>query len=174
MARIVVKVENQLFRYIPSLNIEGDRLIEELGAVRSGDYIIRQMKDPPVTLIVDSENGIIVHGTSRDEVARAACRELLLSLGEPEGGLKTERGPITASFDFDKKIDLARAAEAFSAVTFDARLDAIRISDGRHDVELLVFRDGRAIIMQALSSSIAERAAKYWDERFERGRLFEV
>ncbi len=174
MAEIVVKVENQLFRYIPSVAFDRSRLVEELGAVKSGDYIIRQMKEPPVTLIIDSENGIIVHGTSRDEVARAACRELLLSQGEPESGLKTERGPITASCDFNKNIDLARAADAFSAVAFDARLDAIRISDGRHDVELLVFRDGRAIIMQAISSSIAERAAKYWDARFERGRLYEV
>ncbi len=173
MGGIEVKIENQLFRYLPSTSIDPARIVDELGGVRSGDSVIRQLAEPPVTLLVESSGAIVVHGTSRDEVARAACRELLLSLGEPESGLSTELGPVTASCDFDERLDLERAADAFSAVTLDSRLDAIRISDGRHDIELLVFRDGRCVMTGARSGGIAERAARYWDARFDRGRLYE-
>ncbi len=172
MARIEVKVENQLFRFLPRGGIDADRVVSELGAVKSGDYAIRQLANPPVTLLVDGDGGIIVHGTSRDEVARSVCRELILSLGEPEDGIRTERGSIQASCDFGRSIDLERAADALSAVKMEPTLDAVRISDGRHDVEMIVFRGGRCIVTRALASRIANRAVQYWDSRFERARLY--
>jgi TATA-box binding protein (TBP) (component of TFIID and TFIIIB) len=54
----------------------------------------------------------------------------------------------------------------------EQRLDAIRIADMRHELEVLVFRNGRTVIVGAISQRIAQRAAEYWMKRFQRLRLF--
>ena len=66
--------------------------------------VIKALRRPRATLVIDPEGRITVHGTHRIEAARDAAKELLLRLGKDDTGLKTEYGPIIASFFFNTPI----------------------------------------------------------------------
>jgi len=173
MSKIEVTVENQVFRFITSESLDSETIIQELGAVRSGNMLVKQLRDPPYTILIDIESGgITVHGSSKEVLARMAVSELLLGLGLPDSGLKTEIGPVTSSCSMPSSIDIERAADVLSSVRMEEKLDAIRIADVRHELELLIFRNGRTVITDAISLRIAQRAADYWVKRFQRLRLF--
>ena len=135
--------------------------------------LVKQLRDPPYTILIGVENGeITVHGSTKEVLARMAVSELLLGLGLPDSGLKTEIGPVTSSCSMPSSIDIERAADVLSSVRMEEKLDAIRIADVRHELELLIFRNGRTVITDAISQRIAQRAADYWVKRFQRLRLF--
>jgi hypothetical protein len=168
-----ITVENQVFRFITSESLDSEIIIQELGAVRSGNMLVKQLRDPPYTILIGVENGeITVHGSTKEVLARMAVSELLLGLGLPDSGLKTEIGPVTSSCSMPSSIDIERAADVLSSVRMEEKLDAIRIADVRHELELLIFRNGRTVITDAISQRIAQRAADYWVKRFQRLRLF--
>ena len=98
MSKIEITVENQVFRFITSESLDSEIIIQELGAVRSGNMLVKQLRDPPYTILIGVENGeITVHGSTKEVLARMAVSELLLGLGLPDSGLKTEIGPVTSS-----------------------------------------------------------------------------
>ncbi len=173
MSGLETIVENQVFRFITSESLDSDTIVNEAGAVRSGGLLVKQMRSPPYTILIDSASGsITVHGSTKEVLARMAVSELLLGLGLPDSGLKTEIGPVTSSCSMPHSLDLERAADALSSARMEQRLDAIRIADMRHELEVLVFRNGRTVIVGAISQRIAQRAAEYWMKRFQRLRLF--
>jgi len=173
MAGPTITVENQVFRYRTSVVLDDERLVKETRAVLSGNLLVKQMSQPPYILLIDSSEGTItVHGAVKEDLARMAVSEFLLGIGESDGGLRTEFGPMTASCDMPAGVNLEKAVKSISEARYEARLDAIRIADMDHEVEILVFRNGRTIFLDSLSRRIAERAAEFWARRFERSRLY--
>ena len=114
---------------------------QELDGQRTGDIIIKALESPRATIVIDGEGRIIVHGTHREEAARAAAKEVLLRIGRDDSGLVSEMGPLVASFDFGVDIDLSDVRKNLGSGTsrMDDRLGCLRIDDTRHEMELLIW-----------------------------------
>ena len=173
MARPEIVIENQVFRFRTPETLDSEYIVSEIGAVRSGNLLVKQLRDPPYTILIDvSNSSITIHGSTKEVLARMAVSELLLGLGLPDSGLKTEIGPVTSSCSMPSSVDIDRAADVLLSAKIEQKLDAISIADTRHEVEVLIFRNGRTVILDAISHRISQRAAEYWIKRFQRLRLF--
>ena len=72
------------------------------------------MTQPSYILLIDSAEGTItVHGAIKEDLARMAVSEFLLGLGESDGGLRTEFGPMTASCDMPAGVDLEKSCQEY-------------------------------------------------------------
>ena len=145
---IDVTVENQLVRFVAPEPIDGDAVVEHLQGQRVGKMVIKALRRPRATLVIDPEGRITVHGTHRVEAARDAAKELLLRLGKDDTGLKTEYGPIIASFYFNTPIKVQSITGSLGAGEgrYDDRLDCGIIHDDRHDLVLHVWENGRCVV----------------------------
>ena len=170
MARqsIEVRVENQLVRFVCSPPVDGEAVVKELDGQRTGDIIIKALESPRATIVIDSEGRIVVHGTHREEAARAAAKEVLLRIGRDDSGLVSEMGPLVASFDFGVNLDLSDVRKNLGSGTsqMDDRLGCLRIDDNRHEMELLVWPSGRSIAIDATHPNMVAMAAVHWLNRF--------
>jgi len=171
---IDVRVENQLVRFVPTTPIDGERVVSELSGIRSGAVVIKSFESPRATLLVDAKGRIIVHGTRRLEAARAAAKEMLLRLGLDEEGMTTELGPIVASFEFGKAIDINRFQGNYGLgkVVLDERLGCAIIDDSRHDLSIHVWPQGKAVVSDARHPNMVAMAAIAWREQIEQKKLF--
>ena len=165
---IEVRVDNILVRFTCYPPVDLEEAIERIGGVANGDVIIKTLESPRATLIFDSEGRIIVHGTHRIEAARAAAKELLLRMGRDDSGITTELGPIVASFNFDAEIpiDKIRANLGSGTSHVDQRLGCLRLNDTRHDLELLIWPNGRCIALNARHPNMVAMAAVHWRSKF--------
>ena len=169
-----VRVENQLVRFVPPEPIDGEMAVKKLGAVRQGGVVIHVLDTPRATLVVDGDGNLVVHGTYRMEVARLAAREFLLRLGLSDNGLKTELGGIIATFSFERKLKLKRLVRRLGKIAKeDNRLGCVRITDTRHQLELLVMANGKVIAKDASHANLVAMSSVYWMEKFEQEKLFE-
>ena len=169
---VEVRVENQLVRYTAPEPFGHDEVVEELGGKLNGKVVILALKSPRATLLVDEEGRLVVHGTSRQEVARSAAREMLLRLGRSDEGLTAEKGPLVASFDYGQPLRTDKVTEFFPEAEIDGRLECLRVDDDNHGMELLFFSNGRGIALGARSLNLVKMAASHWGSRFESQRLF--
>lgn len=167
-----VRVVNRLVRYTASKPIDGDEVVSQLGAKKSGKSVILALKSPRATLLIDEEGRLVVHGTSHPEVSRAAAKELLLRLGQSDSGLTTERGPLVVSFDYGQPLRTDRIQEFVPEAKVDERLECVRIIDEHHDMELLFFSNGGGVALGARSENMVSLAASHWGTRFDAERLF--
>tara|TARA_Y100000758_G_scaffold249251_1_gene185392 strand:+ start:145 stop:681 length:537 start_codon:yes stop_codon:yes gene_type:complete len=167
-----VQVENQLIRFIPSTPIDPEKAVNDLGASRSGDYVIHALESPRATILVDKKGRIVVHGTVQPQAARAAVREFLLRMGDSDEGLSSEKGPVIASFDFGRGIEIERVPIYADEAKLDSALGCLRINDQRHDLELLVWPNGRAITTNSRHANLVAMAAIHWRDKFESEGLF--
>jgi TATA-box binding protein (TBP) (component of TFIID and TFIIIB) len=167
-----VRVVNRLVRYTASKSIDGDEVVSQLGAKKSGKSVILALKSPRATLLIDEEGRLVVHGTSHPEVSRAAAKELLLRLGQSDSGLTTERGPLVVSFDYGQPLRTDRIQEFVPEAKVDERLECVRIVDEHHDMELLFFSNGGGVALGARSENMVSLAASHWGTRFDAERLF--
>ena len=63
MARPEIVIENQVFRFITPETLDPDYIVNEIGAVRSGGLLIKQLSAPPYTILIDVHNSsITIHG----------------------------------------------------------------------------------------------------------------
>ena len=163
-----VRVENILVRFSVSPPIDLEEAVERLGGVKNGDYIIKSLDAPRATLVIDKEGRIIVHGTHRMGAARAAAKEMLLRMGRDEAGLTTELGPIVASFEFGEPIPVhdLRANLGSGTQSFDERLGCMRLDDNRHDLELLIWPNGKCVALNARHPNMVAMAAVHWKSKF--------
>ncbi len=169
---VKVQVENQLIRFSAPEPFGADEVVEKLGGKKSGKYTILALKNPRATLLVDEQGRLVVHGTSRLEVARAAAREMLLRLGRSDSGLTAENGPLVVSFDYGQPLRVDRVPEFFPEFEHDSRLDCVRIDDEMHDVDMFIFSNGRGIALRARHRNLVEMAASHWGGRFDAEKLF--
>ena len=166
---IDVTVENQLVRFVAPEPIDGDAVVEQLQGQRVGKMVIKALRRPRATLVIDPEGRITVHGTHRIEAARDAAKELLLRLGKDDTGLKTEYGPIIASFYFNTPIKAQSITGALGAGEgrYDDRLDCGIIHDERHDLVLHVWENGRCVVTEGRHPKMVAMAAVYWQSKFK-------
>ena len=167
-SNIDVRVDNLLVRFTTSPPIDLEEAVERLGGVVNGDVIIKMLDAPRATLIIDSMGRIIVHGTHRIEAARAAAKEMLLRMGRDDSGLVAELGPIVASFDFGQTVPVHNMRTNLGSGTssFDDRLGCLRIQDSRHDLELLIWANGRCVALNARHPNMVAMSAVHWKSKF--------
>ena len=84
-----------------------------------------------------------------------------------ESGLVMEQGEVLASFSIGKAVLFELAAARFSSVDHDIRLDALRIDAQRHNCTILLFSNGKGVVIGQSSRKVAEMAASYWMSRLE-------
>ena len=167
-----VLIETQSFRIIPSQTIEISDAIRYLGAKSNGEYAVIEREDPRAVILVDSDGSMIIHGISNLEAATLIAEETLLRVGMSEKGLTIARGEVLASFSVGRAVLIGLASERFSDAEHDIRLDALRINANRYDCTILLFSNGRGVVMGQSSRKVAEMAASFWISRLgEEGAL---
>ncbi len=156
-----VRVENQLFRFTHPTPISQEDVVKKLSGTASGNFVLKQLKSPKATILIDIEGRIVVHGTKRIELARAAAKEILLQLNRDDTGLSTELGPIMASFDLTKNIDFTGIEKALAPISIvsDDNLGCLRLQDGRHELELLLWPNGKAVALGASHPNLVAMSA---------------
>tara|TARA_B000000532_G_scaffold119577_1_gene96019 strand:- start:398 stop:913 length:516 start_codon:yes stop_codon:yes gene_type:complete len=159
------RVENQLFRFKPAIQLDPQRVVDELGGKRSGQYVMLSLVAPRATLMVDREGKIIVHGCRKQDLAHLAAKEVMLRLGEDESGMTFEVGPVVASFDFESTVSLEGVPDLFPEAVMDTELDCLRIDDQKHEIKLLLFRNGRGIATESRHVKLVAMAARRWKQR---------
>lgn len=159
------RVENQLFRFKPAIQLDPQRVVDELGGKRSGQYVMLSLVAPRATLLVDHEGKIIVHGCRKQDLAHLAAKEVMLRLGEDESGMTFEVGPVVASFDFESTVSLEGVPDLYPEAVIDLELDCLRIDDQKHDIKLLLFRNGRGIATESRHVKLVAMAARRWKQR---------
>ena len=159
------RVENQLFRFKPAIQLDPQRVVDELGGKRSGQYVMLSLVAPRATLLVDHEGKIIVHGCRKQDLAHLAAKEVMLRLGEDESGMTFEVGPVVASFDFESTVSLEGVPDLYPEAVIDLELDCLRIDDQKHEIKLLLFRNGRGIATESRHVKLVAMAARRWKQR---------
>ena len=159
------RVENQLFRFKPAIELDPQRVVDELGGKRSGRYVMLSLVAPRATLMVDQEGKIIVHGCRKQDLAHLAAKEVMLRLGEDESGMTFEVGPVVASFDFESTVSLEGVPDLFPEAVMDTELDCLRIDDQKHEIKLLLFKNGRGIATESRHVKLVAMAARRWKQR---------
>ena len=159
------RVENQLFRFNPAIPLDPQRVVDELGGKRSGQYVMLSLVAPRATLLVNHEGKIIVHGCRKQDLAHLAAKEVMLRLGEEESGMTFEVGPVVASFDFESTVSLEGVPDLFPEAVMDTELDCLRIDDQKHEIKLLLFRNGRGIATESRHVKLVAMAARRWKQR---------
>ena len=167
-----VKIETQTFRAIPSQRVEIEDAVKFANARSNGEFAVIEHQDPHALIVIDKDGSILIHGISNIEAASIIAKEILLRIGLSEKGLALESGQVLASFSIGKAVLIGLAAERFKDAEHDMRLDALRISAKRHNCTVLLFNNGKGIVMGQNSRKVAEMAASYWVTRLsEEGAL---
>ena len=171
---IDVRVENRLIRFVPASPVDQGRVEAELGGVRAGDLVIVVLSRPSATVIVDVEGRLIVHGTHRVEAAQAAAKEVLLRLGAADASLSMEFGPIIASFQYRRAVDIHRLAGDLGAGQgeVDERLGCVCINDERHGMTIHLWSNGKAVATEARHPNMVAMAAVHWRTQIESRQAF--
>tara|TARA_Y100000591_G_scaffold314547_1_gene321208 strand:- start:145 stop:669 length:525 start_codon:yes stop_codon:yes gene_type:complete len=164
---IEVSIETQSFRIIPSQTIEISDAIRYLGAKSNGEYAVIEREDPRAVILVDSDGSMIIHGIANSEAATLIAEEALLRMGMSEKGLTIARGEVLASFSVGRAVLIGLASERFADAEHDIRLDALRINANRYGCTILLFSNGRGVVMGQSSRKVAEMAASFWISRLE-------
>lgn len=169
-----VRVENQLVRFVPPSPVDQDSVVTQLGGQKNGQIVIKALDKPRATLVIDEQGRIVVHGTHRVEAARAAAKELLLRLGLDDSGLQTELGPVIASFQFEKSINVEDMNMEFTGGVseFDKRLGCAIIQDSRHNLKLYMWPSGKCVASDARHPNMVAMSAVFWKGQLEEHNLF--
>ena len=169
-----VRVENQLVRFVPKSPVSHDAVISQLAGQKNGNIVVKALEKPRATIVIDEEGRIVVHGTNRVEIARAAAKELLLRLGLDESGLQTELGPVIASFNFEQAVDVEAMNKEFTGgtSTFDQRLGCAIIQDSRHNLKLYVWPNGKCVASDARHPNMVAMSAVFWKTQLQENKIF--
>ena len=172
MGELIVNIETQTFRAIPSERVEIEEAVKFANARSNGEFAVIEHQNPHALVVIDKDGSILIHGISNLEAASLIAKEILLRIGLSEKGLALESGEVLASFSIGKAVLIDLAAERFKDAEHDIRLDALRISAKRHNCTVLLFNNGKGIVMGQNSRKVAEMAASYWVTRLsEEGAL---
>ena len=172
MGELIVNIETQTFRAIPSERVEIEEAVKFANARSNGEFAVIEHQNPHALVVIDKDGSILIHGISNLEAASLIAKEILLRIGLSEKGIALETGEVLASFSIGKAVLIGLAAERFKDAEHDIRLDALRISAKRHNCTVLLFNNGKGIVMGQQSRKVAEMAASYWVTRLsEEGAL---
>ena len=96
--RIVIDIETQTYRFTPSAPINHQEAVSLAGGSVSGPYVVVSHERPRATFVIEPDGSVLVHGIAREEVARLAIQELLLTLGQSDEALRMESGDMLIRF----------------------------------------------------------------------------
>jgi len=162
MSGVEIEIQTQSFRAIPSEPVNLADAVKYAGARSNGAFGVIEHEEPRALIVVDADGSLLVHGISNFEVASLIAEEILLSIGLSEKGLVVESGEVLASFSVGRAVLIGLAAERFKDANHDLRLDALRIAAKRHNCTILLFNNGRGIVMGQTSRKVAEMAVSHW------------
>ena len=157
-----IKIEAQSFRVISSEPVNLADAVKFAGARSNGAFGVIEHEEPRALIVVDSDGSLLIHGISNLEAASLIAEEILLRIGLSEKGIVIERGEVLASFSVGRAVLIGLAAERFKDANHDLRLDALRIDAKRHNCTILLFSNGRGIVMGQSSRKVAEMAVSHW------------
>ena len=162
------KVNTQTFRFTPSEPVRHEDVVDLAGGIKDGEYSIIVNENPKSTLIIDKYGSIIIHNISRQEVAKLVTQKFLLSIGMSDEGLKSEKGELLAEFSLGRAVLLELADDRFNDVTLDNNISALRIDAKRHECRIILFSNGKGIVLGQKSKRVVELAISYWKDLLER------
>ncbi len=162
-----VKIKTQTFKFTPSKPVRHQDVLSLPGGIKQGEYSLITNKDPKSTIIIDKFGSIIVHNISRQAVAKLVTQKFLLSIGMSDEGLKSETGEILGEFLLGKAVLLELANERFNDIILDERISAIRIDAKRHECRIILFNNGKGIVLGQKSKRVIEMAISYWKNLLE-------
>ena len=102
--RIAIDVETQTYRYTPSTPINHQEAVSLAGGTVSGPYVVVSHERPRATFVIEPDGSVLVHGIAREEVARLAIQELLLTLGQSDEALQMESGDMLIRFSIGRAV----------------------------------------------------------------------
>jgi len=164
---ISIEVETQTFRFISKIPVTLEDAVQFGGGRSNGAYAVIEHEKPRATLVIEPRGSILVHGISNIEAATLIAQEFLLSIGMSESGLIVEKGDMLASFSLGRAVLLGLAGERFSDAEHDLRMNALRIDAKRHRCTIILFSNGRGLVLGQTSRNVAETAVGYWASRLE-------
>ena len=163
-----LKIQTQTFRFTPSEAVKHEDVVNLAGWIKDGEYSLIVNENPKSTLIVDKHGSIIVHNISRHEVAKLVTQRFLLSIGMSDEGLKSESGELLVEFSLGKAVLLELANDRFNDISLDNNINALRIDAKRHECRIILFNNGKGIVLGQKSKRVVELAISYWKDLLER------
>ena len=172
MSGVEIEIQTQSFRVTPSVPVDLSDAVKYAGARSNGAFGVIEHEDPRALIVVDTDGSLLIHGISNSEAASLIAEETLLKVGLSEKGIVIESGEVLASFSVGRAVLIGLAAERFKDAEHDLRLAALRIAAKRHNCTILLFNNGRGIVMGESSRKVAEMAVSHWvSELSEEGAL---
>lgn len=162
------KIQTQTFRFTPSKPVKHEDVVNLAGGIKDGEYSLIVNENPKSTLVVDKHGSIIVHNISRHEVAKLVTQRFLLSIGMSDEGLKSESGELLVEFSLGKAVLLELANDRFNDISLDNNINALKIDAKRHECRILLFNNGKGIVLGQKSKRVVELAISYWKDLLER------
>ena len=162
-----LRIQTQTFRFTPSQPVKHEDVSILAGGFKDGEYSLVVNENPKSTLIIDKFGSIIVHNISRHEVAKLVTQRFLLSIGMSDEGLKSENGEMLAEFSLGKAVLLELANERFNDINLDNNINALRIDAKRHECRIILFSNGKGIVLGQKSRKVIELAVSYWKNLLE-------
>ncbi|MBU03796.1 MAG: hypothetical protein CMA58_02275 [Euryarchaeota archaeon] len=83
-------------------------------------------------------------------------------------GLKSENGEMLAEFSLGKAVLLELANERFNDINLDNNINALRIDAKRHECRIILFSNGKGIVLGQKSRKVIELAVSYWKNLLEK------
>ena len=163
-----LRIQTQTFRFTPSQPVKHEDVSILAGGFKDGEYSLVVNENPKSTLIIDKFGSIIVHNISRQEVAKLVTQRFLLSIGMSDEGLKSENGEMLAEFSLGKAVLLELANERFNDIDLDNNINALRIDAKRHECRIILFSNGKGIVLGQKSRKVIELAVSYWKNLLEK------
>ena len=155
-------IETQSFRFTPQKPVSIADAVTLGGASSNGAYAVIEHENPRAVIVIEPNDTLLIHGISSIEAAILIAEETLLRMGISEAGLVVDKGETLGSFSLGRAVMIGLAAERFSDVEHDLRLDALRIEAKRHNCTILLFNNGRGVVLGQPSRSVAEMAVIHW------------
>ena len=162
MSGVEIEIETQSFRVTPAEPVNLEDAVKYARARSNGAFGVIEHEEPRALIVVDTDGSLLIHGISNLEAASLIAEETLLSIGLSEKGLVVESGEVLGSFSVGRAVLIELAAERFQDANHDLRLDALRIAAKRHNCTILLFNNGRGIVMGQSSRKVAEMAVLHW------------
>jgi len=162
MSGVEIEIETQSFRVTPAEPVNLEDAVKYAGARSNGAFGVIEHEEPRALIVVDTDGSLLIHGISNLEAASLIAEETLLSIGLSEKGLAVESGEVLGSFSVGRAVLIELAAERFKDANHDLRLDALRIVAKSHNCTILLFNNGRGIVMGQSSRKVAEMAVSHW------------
>ena len=162
MSGVEIEIETQSFRVTPAEPVNLEDAVKYAGARSNGAFGVIEHEEPRALIVVDTDGSLLIHGISNLEAASLIAEETLLSIGLSEKGLVVESGEVLGSFSVGRAVLIELAADRFKDANHDLRLDALRIVAKSHNCTILLFNNGRGIVMGQSSRKVAEMAVSHW------------